>query len=296
MPGEVVTIDPQTLQATRATFATELPAVEPTSENVLGLLREGVKDRLIGERPIAVMLSGGLDSTLVLSLARQHYAGRIVAYTAAYAGSHDLVEAGHVADYFGIDLVRVPMPAVTEAAIEEAVRVVEIPFKAQVECALAQLPLVQAMQSDGFAICLTGEGADELFLSYGNALRKIARAADFDEVRAIKAHGVGKMARANLPRLNKVGMRYGVECRSPFMQRQLVDLAVNATLEQSPPHKRILRAAAEGSVPERTFTRPKTIFQQGAGTTEGAASVIAGNPVIHYNRVARETFGHLPRS
>lgn len=297
-PGQVVTIDPDTGAMWRSTYtipmALEEP-LEPSPEAVRAHLRAGVAERLVGDRPIAFMLSGGLDSTLILALAREHRRD-IVAYTAVGdPGSRDLAAAGKVAAHFDIDLVEVPVPEITTARIREAVEVVEIPMKTQVEIALAHLPVIKAMASDGFAVCLSGEAADELFGGYGNMMIAASRCAD-DGYREIKANAVAKMARGNFSRVNKVGMRYGVECRLPFMQTDLVAMAVGATKDQSPPGKKLLKEAARGLVPDWVISRPKDTFQGATGTPFAASRALPGSPSIAYNRMARERFGHLPRS
>lgn len=299
LPGQLITIDPTTLTVTRGWWKQDEPLDlwEPTPSTILELLRSGVRERLVGDRPIAFMLSGGLDSSLILALAKQEYAGEIVAYTAVGdLSSQDLLQAEYVAGQFEVELVHVPVPEVTYERIEEAVRVVEIPMKAQVEIALAHLPVVQAMASDGFAVCLSGEAADELFGGYGGMQIKAA-SADDEGYRQIKSDAVAKMARGNFPRVNKVGMRYGVECRLPFMQEDLVRLAIRATKDESPPGKKLLKDAAFDLVPERIIHRPKATFQGGVGTADAASHLLGGIvPVQTYNRIARETFGHLPRS
>lgn len=298
-PGEVVTICDGLVAGTVRTGLARPQTLEPTPEAVLGAVRRGVAERLVGDRPIAFMLSGGLDSSLILQLALQSglLQYKPVAYTAVMdETSQDLQAARWLAADLGVTLVEVPVPPVSLDRIREAVNVVEIPMKAQVEIALAHLPIVKAMARDGFAVCLSGEAADELFGGYGN-MQIQASSTDDEGYRAIKQAAVSKMARGNFSRVNKVGMRYGVECRLPFMQTDLVHMAVNATKEESPPGKKLLKeAAALAGVPARIISRPKETFQGSVGTAGAAGRLLVGNPTTTYNRLAREAFGHLPRT
>ena len=267
--------------------------VEPTVPNVLDLLRQGVRERLIGDRPIAYLLSGGLDSTMILHLACEAGADT-TCYTAVYdPKSSDLLWARRVADTYGVTLVEVPVPQPTEETVKAAVAAVEIPMKAQVEIALAHLPLMEAVSKDGFAVCLSGEAADELFGGYGGMQIKASGASD-EAYGRIKRQAVQKMARGNFPRVNKVGMAHGVEARLPFMQTDLVELALAATKEQSPPGKKLLKAAAlQLGVDPRIVSRTKETFQGGVGIADAARE--EGFGPIAYNQMARDLLGFLPK-
>jgi asparagine synthase (glutamine-hydrolysing) len=268
------------------------PSADPGM--VLDLLRTGVRERLVSDAPVCYLASGGLDSSLILALARelQPYA-EMVAYTAVYdTASKDLEHARAICRLLDVNLVEVKVPEPTEQAAREAVHAIEVPFKAQVEIAMAHLPLSKAIQSDGFKVCLSGEAADELFGGYGNT-QIAASHADDNEYREIKRALVSKMARGNFIRVNKVMMAYGIEARLPFMQRSLVDLAVNATKEQSPPGKKLLKQAANGIVPDSIIRRPKDTFQGGTGIATAAAA-LSSTPTRTYNAMARALFGYLP--
>jgi asparagine synthase (glutamine-hydrolysing) len=273
-------------------WATNAPAPDASPVNVLSLLRAGVGARLLSDRPVCFLLSGGLDSSLVLALACELHPSP-VAYTAVLdPASPDLAAARFVARELDVPLVEVPIDAPTTTSITEAVRCVEIPMKAQVEIALANLPLAHAIAADGFRVALSGEGADELFGGYGNMMIAAGKSDDAG-YRAIKSGAVEKMGRGNFARVNKVFMHAGVEARLPFMHRPLVDLALAASKSASPPGKGLLKDAARGLVPESVIRRPKMTFQGGTGTSAAVAGLIA-SPTRYYNAEARRLFGWLP--
>lgn len=292
-PGCV--IDAETFEIVHR-FATGEVPLEHTAEQVRSLLFRGVQERLVSDAPVCFLSSGGLDSSLILSIARHlRPLEPLVAYTAVFdPNSADLRWARAICLDLNIELREVPVPVPTLETLTEALRVIEIPMKAQVEIALAHLPLAKQIAADGFKVCLSGEAADELFGGYGNMQIKAGRASDA-EYREIKQQAVEKMARGNFIRVNKVMMAYGVEARLPFMQERLVQLALTATKDQSPPGKKLLKQAAHGLLPGALINRPKDTFQGGTGIAAAAGHLIHGNPVSAYNDLARDLFGYLPK-
>lgn len=273
-------------------WATADPAPPADPAAVLDLLRAGVRNRLISDRPVCFLLSGGLDSSLILALAAET-TSEPVAYTAVYdPASEDLKAARAVAAHFGVELVEVAVPQPTRQAVAEAVFAIETPMKAQVEIALANLPLAKAIAADGFRVALSGEAADELFGGYGNLIRAAA-GTDDDGWRALRRAQVTKMGRGNFIRVNKVFMAAGVEARLPFMHRPLVALALAAGKAACPPGKGLLKQAAAGVLPPWVIARRKDTFQGGTGIAAAAARLLAG-PVRYYNAEARRAFGYLP--
>lgn len=256
-------------------------------------LHQGVTKRLVSDRPVCFLLSGGLDSSLILAMAKQAGANP-VAYTAVYdPASADLAAARRVATELDVPLVEVPVPQPNRQHIAAAVRAIEIPLKAQVEIALGCLPLAKAIASDGFRVVLSGEAADELFGGYGSMQIQAARADD-DEWRDIRRAQLAKMARGNFVRVNKIFMAAGVEARLPFMDREVVGLALAAGKQECPPGKGLLKAAARDYLPRWLVNRPKETFQGGAQLNIAAAKVVR-NPAVFYNNEARSIFGYLPR-
>lgn len=288
-PGTAVHLD--TGEVLRWAKPDPTPTAEP--DRVAALIKQGVRKRLISDRPVAFLLSGGLDSTLVLACALDAGVKDPVAYTAVYdPKSADLQAARRVASHFSVRLIEVPIPAPDRSAVDAAVRAVEVPMKAQVEIALGCLPLARAVASDGFRVVLSGEAADELFGGYGNLIRQ-ASGVDDKQWRVLRRASVAKMARGNFMRVNKVFMAAGVEARLPFMERELVGLALAAGLKDCPPGKKLLKLAARGLVPDWVITRVKDTFQGGAGLDFAAARLIS-KPTVYYHAEARSIFGYLP--
>lgn len=144
-------------------------------------LEAAVKDRLMGEVPIGVFLSGGIDSSLIASLAWM-YKDDLKGYVARmdlegeglgeHAESDESAFAREVADALGMDLAEVP---ITDAVFDRWPEVVEAMDAPVADSAgLATVELARRARRD-VTVVLTGEGADELFAGYGYYSRVLQR-------------------------------------------------------------------------------------------------------------------------
>lgn len=270
-----------------------LPQRKPMpSWSVLDNLRAGVSKRLEADAPVCCLISGGLDSSLVLAIAVE-LGKDVTAYTAVVdSNSNDVRSSRRLCSDLGVRLVEVQCN-VTSHEVLSAIESIEIPSKAQVEIATLCIPLAKRIASDGFKACLSGEAADELFGGYGNFCIKASRASG-QQVIALRKEALAKMARGNFIRCNKAFMAAGVECRLPFMEQSLAESAVQLTKHESPPGKKLLKEAAMQVLPKWVISRQKDTFQGGSGASERIASMIA-NPIRFYNATLRSQFGYLPK-
>ncbi len=268
------------------------PPTALSPSQVIGHLREGVKQRLDADAPVCCLISGGLDSGIILALA-QAAQPDVVAYTAVYdPNANDTRAARRLCAELGVPLVEVSVSLGADT-VPEALQAIEIPSKAQTEIAVLCLPLARQIAADGFKACLSGESSDELFGGYGNFCIQASGNQAPTAVRKLRLQQLAKMSRGNFIRCNKVFMAHGVECRLPFMHQRLVESAVQLDLSQSPLQKKLLKDACRGLVPDWCINRPKDTFQGGSGISTALAKRIAA-PVRFYNAEARRLFGYLP--
>lgn len=169
--------------------------------------------------PVALLLSGGLDSSIVYSIARKH--GRVRPYYVRekHDGRTDVLtrEEKNIES-----LLRPGDPATTEVewgtvSIADGLAAMQEPV--DLGSLLPQLALSETVQED---VCLTGDGADELFGGYGRAMRYDSQYSDIFQ----------EMVAWHLPRLDRVMMRNCVEIRSPFLARQVVQGAMALPYEE----------------------------------------------------------------
>lgn len=240
---------------------------EQAVDEVRATLAGAVHDRLVADVPVGVLLSGGLDSTLVAALARRMRDGVLHSFATGLEGSPDLAYAEdaarrigtthHAAVYTAADVVRA-LPAV--------VRALESFDPALVRSAVPMW-FVARLARERVKVVLTGEGADELFAGYDYLAGLAGRALD-EELAAITAN----LHWTNLQRADRMSMAHGLEAREPFLDTRLVDLAFRLPWSfkrpATGPGKRVLRAAARSLVPEDVIARPKAKFSQGTGTAE----------------------------
>lgn len=261
------------------------------ADKVGELLERSCNERLMSDVPVCTLLSGGIDSSAIAALIAPKLPN-LVAYTAVLdPKSRDLRMARSVASELGIELREVKVPPPTAAGLSEVVRTIELPHKAQVEIGWACLHLARRMKQDGFKVTYSGEGSDELWGSYSFAYHALANGADFREYR----HELfATQHRKNFARCNKVFMAYGVECRLPFLNPDLVSYSLglpeSVVRDGKRKPKAVLERAMQGLLPDEVVYRPKVAFQDGMGLKKEAASAV-NSPRRFYTAEHKRCYG-----
>lgn len=275
---------------------TATPAPELTRETAAPALRHAlarsVDRRVISDVPVCALLSGGIDSAAIVAELVRHHPG-LTTYTAVLdPRSADLRHARETAEALGVELVEVDVPPPTADDLSRAVAVIEQPYKAQVEIAWPCLQLAAAMSADGYRVTYTGEGSDELWASYGFAYRAIREAGWYGARRDL----IAAQAVRNFPRVNKAFMTHGVEGRLPFLDPDLVTLALSMPLDvvrdaDTPAgRKAVLSAAYAGTLPPSVLRRAKVAFQDGLGLKPVITSALP-NPTRYYRAEHSRLYG-----
>lgn len=281
-PGHVVTAHhDRTVQITRWTDPVDITpngdSFDTAVMTLRGLWREAVISRMTSDVPVAVLLSGGLDSSsVVATLVDEGY--DVHPYIAKhYAKSSDVRHARQIASYYNLTLNEVAVPQPTRATLAEAVRVAEQPHKAQVEITVACLELARVIAADGFRVVLSGEGSDELWASYGGlAYHGIKR----DGWHGFRHKLFTEQHRKNFARVNKVFMAEGIEARMPFLHVDLARYALRLSIEAvsggpRPHPKAVLASMMSPPLPPETAWRTKRAFQTDARLDAAAAATVA---------------------
>lgn len=222
------------------------------SRSIRSELIEAVKNRLVGDRPVSLLLSGGLDSTIVFRiLTRLLEHNDITVFHVENDENDALREA--LGDFPSRALIT---PLVTE---EEAVRAFQAPVDAG--SLLPQLALARAVAKEGFHVTLSGDGADELFGGYARSVEYDSQASDvFIE-----------LPHWHLPRLDRIMMAHTIELRSPYLAPRVVRTAMELPWEYRRGDKKALKNAFFDILPSNLLTRPKRALKSRQVREEGVA-------------------------
>ena len=249
----------------------------------------GSLERTVADVPVACLLSGGIDSAITTLVASKHIPN-LVTYTAVHdEKSKDLLSARKVAKYLGVELREVKVKPPTVDDINDVINTIEMPYKAQVEIGYPCVRLAQHIHEDGFKVIMSGEGSDELWASYGMSYHGIKDRGWTD----YRIGLFGSQHRKNFTRCNKIFMKYGIECRLPFLNTQLVETALGLSQDivwdgKSRP-KAILQEAFRDQLPDDIIDRKKIAFQDGMGIKSLYEDVVE-SPKTYYTTQYKNTF------
>ena len=253
---------------------TEPGAAAPTEilHETRDILVEAVERQLMGDVPVGVFLSGGLDSSLVAAIAVKVLARRgetLQTFAVGTADSPDLAAARGVADFLGTDHHEMTYTAADALEVMPiAVRSIESFDPALVRSAVPNF-LLARFTAAHVKVVLTGEGADELFAGY-EYLQEIK---DEDELHDELVRTVESLHNLNLQRCDRVTMAHGLEARVPFLDREVINWALRLPpgfklAAEGQQEKRLLRSAFEGWLPEEFLWRVKAEFGDGSGAAD----------------------------
>ena len=240
-------------------------------------LVHAVDRQMMGDVPVGVFLSGGLDSSLVAAIAARWAAREgTVLHTFAVGtdDSPDLLAARTVAEHLGTDHHEIDFRAAEALeSLPNIVRAIESFDPGLVRSAVPNYMLAR-MTRQHVRVVLTGEGADELFAGY-DYLREFT---DPDDLRDELARTVRSLHNLNLQRCDRVTMAHAVEARVPFLDREVIAWALRVPASAKlpgpgVPEKQLLREAFRGWLPDEILWREKAEFGDGSGARDVLSAV-----------------------
>ncbi|CAI2353276.1 unnamed protein product [Caenorhabditis sp. 36 PRJEB53466] len=245
-------------------------SIECTQTLVRDVLVKSVEKRLMGNRNFGFMLSGGLDSSLIASIATRFLKQKPVAFSVGFEDSPDLENARKVADYLKIPhevLVITPQECID--IIPEVVYALETFDPLIIRCGIAHYLLCQHIsKSSDVKVLLSGEGADELFGSYAY-MQKAPNALHLHKEILRRMHHLHQY---DVLRCDRSTSCHGLEIRVPFLDKRFIDLVCRLppTYKLMPKklEKHILRSAFEGWLPDEVLWRSKEGFAEALGKTD----------------------------
>ena len=239
-------------------------------------LIEATRKRLMSEVPVGVLLSGGLDSSLISAIASRLLGGngkKLHSFSVGLdADAPDNVAARKAAQFLGTEHHEIHF-SVEEGVqiLEKVIYHIETYDIISVRSGVPMYLLSKAIAEKGIKVILSGEGADEIF--GGHLYFRNAPSAEEFQDETIER--VQKLFTADLLRADKSTMAHGLEARIPFLDKDFLDVSIRIKTEEKQPksydgvEKCILRKAfntpEDPYLPEEVLWRQKEQFSDGVG-------------------------------
>ena len=249
-------------------------------EELQNALEAAVRRQLMSDVPYGVLLSGGLDSSVISAIAKKYASRRIEtngkqeawwpqlhSFAIGLKGAPDLAKAREVADFIGTIHHEINY-TIQEGldAVRDVIYFIETYDVTTVRASTPMYLLARVIKSMGIKMVLSGEGADEVFGGY-LYFHKAPDARAFHEETVRK---LSKLYLYDCLRANKSLSAWGVEGRVPFLDKEFLDVAMRInpvakmctgkTIE-----KKIIREAFQDMLPESVAWRQKEQFSDGVG-------------------------------
>jgi len=263
-----------------------------SSDAIRKSLCAAVKRQMMSDVPYGVLLSGGLDSSVISAITESYAERRIEtdsrsrawwprlhSFAVGLKGAPDLVKARLVADHIGTVHHEINY-TIQEGldALRDVIYFIETYDITTVRASVPMYLLARVIKSMGIKMVLSGEGADEIFGGY-LYFHKAPSAEEFHKETVRK---LSKLHLYDCLRANKSLSAWGVEGRVPFLDKEFLDVAMRTNPkakmcsvlpasrsgEADPKasiEKRIVREAFEDMLPEEVAWRQKEQFSDGVG-------------------------------
>jgi len=261
---------------------------EPIWRELRLVLEEAVRKWMVADVEVGSFLSGGLDSSIIAALAADAIDHPLKTFSVGVEGSPDLEAARRVSKHIGSDHHELVFTA--DDIADVLPHVIYHLESCDVDLVRSAIPthFATTLARQHVKATLTGEGADELFAGYSYHHDYAASPRELaDEL----TRSLTTMHNINLQRVDRITMAQGLEARTPFLDRDLIDFAqsIPASLKMrmnqedggQTVEKWILRPACEDLLPHDLIWRKKAQFDEGSGTVDAldiALSKLAGRP------------------
>ena len=245
---------------------------ELVCKNINKLLTSAVNKRLMGDRKVGCLLSGGLDSTLVTALVAKNYKkGELRTYSIGLKGSVDLYWARIAADYLGTDHHEI---CVTEKdfldAIPKTIKQIESFCTTTIRASVGNyLVSLYIKENTPDTVIYCGDVSDEIFGSY----RGFMNAPDDESFLEANIKMLKDICYFDVLRSDRSISGAGLEARVPFGDKYLVNYVMSLppkykTFGKDKIEKYYLRKAFEGYLPHDLLYRKKEAFSDGVSSLE----------------------------
>ena len=259
---------------------------EVYKELLIDDLYSAVLKRVENISNVGLIFSGGVDSTILAVLLKQIAEKRnndkdliplnIKLYSVGVENSQDIKFSKEIAEELDLPLKTIIIDEETvKESIKPVLTAIEDDNVMKLGVGMTIYLASKAMKEDNIKVALSGQGADELFGGYNRYLKHFEENNLFDAYFALDEeiyHDIANMYHVNLERDDAVSMANGVELRVPFLDKDIIDLALDIPgiykikNNEDVLRKHILRDVAKSiGVPDYIADRPKKAAQYGSG-------------------------------
>ncbi len=249
-------------------------------ERLRSSLEDAVERQLMCDVPYGILLSGGLDSSVLTAICHKFYKRRIEnggrseawwpqlhSFAIGLDGSPDLAAAATAADAIGTVHHQYTY-TIQEGldALSDVIHQIETYDITTVRASTPMYLLARRIKAMGIKMVLTGEGADEIFGGY----LYFHKAPDAEEFHAETLRKLDQLHLFDCLRANKSLAAWGIEARVPFLDREFLDVAMGFDAADKMTvgkrmEKQVLREAFRGYLPDEILWRQKEQFSDGVG-------------------------------
>ncbi|MCD6496217.1 MAG: asparagine synthase B [Candidatus Aenigmarchaeota archaeon] len=264
----------------RPAWIRTVPGRRVSAAELRKALEDAVKSQMMSDVPYGVLISGGLDSSIIAAIASKYRKKRVESgdteeawwprlhsFSVGLKGSPDLKYARRVADYLGTVHHEITF-TIQEGfdAIRDVIYHLETFDVTTIRAGTPMYLMARKIRSMGIKMILSGEGADEVFGGY----LYFHMAPGREEFHRETVRKLSLLSKYDCLRANKAMAAWGVEARVPFLDRFFLDVAMSMDPAQKMCgsgriEKEILRKAFRGYIPDEILYRQKEQFSDGVG-------------------------------
>lgn len=240
---------------------------EPFKNELKLKITASIKARVNTDLPIGVIYSGGLDSTIVLNEAIKHHKN-VTAFTIGTHGSEDFNISQRFCKERNIKQVVISLSAkdFTKAFINSTIISTELTEYGDIINAIITMFLFERIKKEKIKVVIGGDGSDELFGGY-NMYRNISE----NERIKLFNYKLMNLHRTELQRVDRCSMAHSVEVRVPFLDKELVKIALSIPNEwkiNEGVEKWCVRQAFKDELPSYIINRKKNPLSHSSGLHE----------------------------
>jgi asparagine synthase (glutamine-hydrolysing) len=248
--------------------------MQAATETLEKLLEQSVRKRVAGEKEVAVAFSGGLDSSVVASLA-QKCGATVNLIHVSLKNRPETEEAIKASDTLKLPLqVHLFKETDVEKVISKVVELIEEPDPVKASIGVPFYWTAEKAAAAGFRVLLAGQGSDELFGGYQRYVNDyLAHGAE--NARRVMFEDIVRIHKSNIERDVKICRFHDVELRLPFASYQIAEFALSLPLElkiEKKPdslRKLVLRKVAKDiGLPKSIVEKPKKAVQYATGVSD----------------------------